>query len=127
MKLVVLAIAASATVVATGAVAQDSTTSCTQIYNTVNCDTRAAPAAGGAAAGFARGFSDSFEREGGLSHILERRRQMMDERRQKARNAEVGKLIAAGRCADARSYALTAGDLDLAQRVASFCPAPAAP
>ena len=37
------------------------------------------------------------------------------------RAREAGRLIAAGRCPDARAYALGEGDLDLATRVTVFC------
>jgi regulator of protease activity HflC (stomatin/prohibitin superfamily) len=43
-----------------------------------------------------------------------------EQRQTRARSA--GRLIADGKCQDARSYALTEGDLDLALQVAKLCP-----
>jgi hypothetical protein len=103
--------------------AQNSTTSCYGSGPWVNCDTRAAPPSGGAVAGFARGLSDSLERDGGMAALMERRRQRREERLRQSRTAEAGKLVASGKCDEARNYALTAGDFDLVQKIASLCAA----
>jgi hypothetical protein len=44
------------------------------------------------------------------------------ERRKQARAQSAANMIAGGECQDARSYALTEGDLDLALQVAKLCP-----
>ncbi len=104
---------------------QDSTTTCNSVFNTVHCTTTNPPS-GGAAGGFAGGFARGLESNGGLAAAIERHRQLRAERARQSRYSEAGKLIAAGKCADARVLALNAGDFELAQRVASQCPPPAA-
>jgi hypothetical protein len=44
------------------------------------------------------------------------------ERLKQARAQSAGRMIAADRCQEARSYALDQGDLDLALQVAKLCP-----
>jgi len=46
---------------------------------------------------------------------------LRDRQLQADRAKEAGRLIASGRCGDARAYALDEGDLDLATRVTALC------
>ena len=124
MRTIAMALAALTILGPTGASAQDSNTSCFQNGNNVNCHTYANQGSGGTVAGFAQGFNESIERQGGWAAIRERRRERMEARAQQERYATAGKLIDAGKCPEARSFALTSGDLELAQRVAALCPAP---
>jgi len=113
-----------------GADAQDSRTICNRNGDFTNCSTTTSPAyqGGGAVAGFAQGFNESIERQGGFAAIRERHRERREEHDRQARYAKAGKLINDGKCPEARSFALTSSDLDLAQRVAGLCPAqPPAP
>jgi hypothetical protein len=54
-------------------------------------------------------------------NTLDRDRARNEAQQQEALRQEVGKAIASGRCLDARDMALRAGDLILAQQVASLC------
>lgn len=79
---------------------------------------------GGALSGFAQGLNSNLERQGGLAAIIARNRQLREARAQRDRYVKAGKLIDGGKCPEARSFALTSGDLDLAQHVAALCPVP---
>jgi len=126
MRTIAMVLATSALLGPVPARAQDSSTTCNAVGNYLNCDTRTHEGSGGAVSGFAKGFNESLERQGGLASIMERRRDRRSERARQDRYAKAGKLIDLGKCPEARSFTLTSGDLDLAQRVAALCPVPPA-
>jgi hypothetical protein len=108
--------------------AQDSTTSCQTNGGIMNCHTYANPTSGGGAvSGFAQGLSRGFQNGAKLRAARAEARAQeqanQEEETRKARYAKAGQLINTGQCPEARSFALTSGDLDLAQRVGALCPA----
>ena len=97
------------------AAAQTTTTQCHNYFGTLSCESQTLePPAYPSRSGF-NSAMDSYERLQQQSAI---------ERAQQTRR-RVGGLIAQGRCDDARTVALRAGDLDLAQQVAQACTPPA--
>lgn len=120
MRRFILATVALVIVGGAQAVAQSSSTSCFTNGTMTNCNTYAYPnnGGGGALAGFAQGLHES----GALNGLGARIREQRAEHAKQKRYETAGKLIAAGQCDEARSFALTSGDLDLAERVAGLCP-----
>jgi hypothetical protein len=100
--------------------AQDSNTNCYRTGDFTHCNTTTSPDydGGGALSGFVEGF----ESNGGLTRAFERRNERRADSAKRRRYTTAGKLIDAGQCPEARSFALNSGDLDLAQRVTALCP-----
>lgn len=108
------------------ATAQNSTTDCHEFGGAVHCYTQTSPPnQGGFWGGLAGGLSDGRDRNGGLAAAIEAHRTHRAERLRAARYSTTGKLIADGKCGDARTLALNEGDFDLVQKVDSACATPA--
>lgn len=96
------------------ALAQQTTTHCTTLFNQVNCNSTTYKNGGG---GFGEGFARGMQAGQGQPNFGEivRARRL---------HQAVGRRVAAGDCQGARALALNAGDLDLASKVQAVCAPP---
>lgn len=129
-----LALGIVVSLMALGAAAQTTNTNCYTSYGQTNCHstTQPSPWATYDPNAYSRAYQngwnqtqqmmDSINRARQQKAIAEQQRQAQvadAERAERARQA--GAMIAAGNCADAKRYALNAGDFDLAGKVDAAC------